>query len=43
MSDPASLKNSLPARVGDDDTRNSVSGVQKFEGEVTLQIPNPKP
>lgn len=36
LSDPAALKKSLPARVGDDDSRNSVSGVQKFEGEDLL-------
>ena len=36
MSDPTSLKNALPARVGDDDGRNSVSGAQKFEGEDLL-------
>lgn len=33
MSDPDLLKKSLPARVGDDDYRNSISGAQKFEGE----------
>eukprot|EP00227_Mantoniella_beaufortii_P010207 CAMPEP_0197591312 /NCGR_PEP_ID=MMETSP1326-20131121/13001_1 /TAXON_ID=1155430 /ORGANISM="Genus nov. species nov., Strain RCC2288" /LENGTH=374 /DNA_ID=CAMNT_0043156713 /DNA_START=39 /DNA_END=1163 /DNA_ORIENTATION=+ len=36
LSDPASLKTSLPARVGDEDGRNSVSGAQKFEGEDLL-------
>ena len=30
------MKNSLPARVGDDDSRNTVSGIQKFDGEDLL-------
>eukprot|EP00218_Dolichomastix_sp_CCMP3274_P011117 CAMPEP_0170143888 /NCGR_PEP_ID=MMETSP0033_2-20121228/13188_1 /TAXON_ID=195969 /ORGANISM="Dolichomastix tenuilepis, Strain CCMP3274" /LENGTH=374 /DNA_ID=CAMNT_0010380359 /DNA_START=30 /DNA_END=1154 /DNA_ORIENTATION=+ len=33
LNDPAVLKNSLPARVGDEDPRNGVSSLQKFEGE----------
>lgn len=33
ISDPALLKNSLPARVGDEDSRNTVSGAQVFEAE----------
>ncbi|XP_058451604.1 RIB43A-like with coiled-coils protein 2 [Malaya genurostris] len=31
--DPNGLKKSLPARIGDDDPRLTVSGAQKFEGE----------
>ncbi|EDS31217.1 protofilament ribbon protein [Culex quinquefasciatus] len=31
--DPDGLKKALPARVGDDDPRLSVSGAQKFDGE----------
>ena len=33
LSDPSSLRASLPARVGDDDPRTGVSSLQKFEGE----------
>ncbi|KAI9188065.1 hypothetical protein H9P43_002456 [Blastocladiella emersonii ATCC 22665] len=31
--DPALLKNDHPARIGDVDPRNTVSGMQRFEGE----------
>ncbi|XP_053670756.1 RIB43A-like with coiled-coils protein 2 [Anopheles nili] len=31
--DPQGLRKSLPARIGDDDPRLSVSGAQKFDGE----------
>merc|ERR1712060_1045886 len=33
LSDPNMLKTSQPARVGDDDPRMTVSGMQKFYGE----------
>jgi hypothetical protein len=33
LSDPLALKKDLPARLSDNDTRNTVSGMQKFMGE----------
>nr|XP_004650444.2 RIB43A-like with coiled-coils protein 2 [Jaculus jaculus] len=33
LSDPLALKKDLPARVSDNDLRNTVSGLQKFMGE----------
>lgn len=33
LSDPLSLKKDLPARLSDNDTRNTISGMQKFMGE----------
>lgn len=33
LSDPLALKKDLPARQADNDTRNTVSGMQKFMGE----------
>lgn len=33
LSDPLALKKELPARVSDNDMRNTISGMQKFMGE----------
>ncbi|CAO2601364.1 RIB43A-like with coiled-coils protein 2 [Lemmus lemmus] len=33
LSDPLALKKDLPARVSDNDVRNTISGMQKFMGE----------
>lgn len=33
LSDPLALKKDLPARVSDNDMRNTISGMQKFMGE----------